>query len=76
MGRVVGQWSWVLLLWRPGLSNWNTLYKFVLPQSSRPSYAPGCAKEELMLLVLCLPFTWADLSRCWLHLLGATDAST
>lgn len=76
VSRLLGLWTWNLMVWRPGLSVLGAVYEFVESQSKAPRYIPSKVHHELFLLVCLAPMVWSDLTRGWDDLLGAVDAST
>ena len=76
LARVLGAWTWELLLRRPALSALKHSYRFVerfLYQPARPLWP--CVARELFVLTALSPLLTVDLQAPWADHIIATDAS-
>jgi hypothetical protein len=75
MARVVGKWTWVLLLRRPALSCIQHAYRFIEVAGSRSFQLWPSVRKELYALLGLLPMLYVDLSSSWSTKMVASDAS-
>lgn len=75
VSKMVGQWTWAMLLWRPSLSNFDALYHYAGSQSRAPMYFNDRCRGEILLAVCSAPMLWCDLTQTWSELFCCTDAS-
>ena len=77
LARVVGAWTWQLLLRRPALTALKHCYRFVNRYMDRPPRLLWpCVARELTVLTALSPLLAVDLRASWSVRLLATDASS
>jgi hypothetical protein len=73
--KILGLWTWQLMLLRPGLSIIHRLYAFINIVGDRDGVLWHSARLELQSLLTVLPLLQVSLSDDWYPRLIATDAS-
>jgi hypothetical protein len=73
--KILGLWTWQLMLLRPGLSIIHRLYAFINIVGDRDGVLWRSARLELQSLLTVLPLLQVSLSDDWYPRLIATDAS-
>jgi hypothetical protein len=75
MERLVGRWTWVMLLRRPLLSVFSRVYQYIRSKGGKCRRLWGSVARELQLAVDLVPFLFADLRAQASDLVVAVDAS-
>lgn len=75
VSRVVGSWTWFMMLNRPLLSVFKNVYRFIVIANSRSIQLWPSVRKELALVLCLAPLMSCDLSGAFVPVLGATDAS-
>ena len=73
--RVVGLWTWQLMLARPALSVLHYCYRYIEIRKHKSEVLWNSVKQELVMLLSLLPLLRVSLADGWYPLLVATDAS-
>jgi hypothetical protein len=76
MQRVIGSWTWALLLRRPLLSTFQWVYRFALKAGLRKFKMWDCVLWELKVVCGLAPLLFMKLNRNVLPICLATDASS
>ena len=75
MSRLVGKWTWPVLVCRPALSVFSAVYRFIQAAGCRVFEIWGSVKRELQVMMGLAPLLFASLASEWLPSVVATDAS-
>ena len=72
---IVGRWTWVMLIARPALACFSSVYHFMRCAGRRKFVIWGSVVRELYIVACLSPLFISDLSSCWFPEVVATDAS-
>gem|GEM_PF-4462442 len=75
MARLVGRWTWAMLVNRPALSAFNAVYRFIRVADRRCFDIWPTVRTELKVAIGFAPLLFATLSSPWFDRVVATDAS-
>ena len=75
LGRVLGSWTWCLMLRRPALSVLQESYRYVQCADRRPFTLWHTVRQELICLMALTPLLQTDMSAPFCPVAYATDAS-
>ena len=75
MERIVGKWTWAILVRRPALSVFNAVYRFIQVAGSKLFTLWPSVERELHIIMRLAPILFASLSSPWLDRIVASDAS-
>ena len=73
--RVVGLWTWQLMLARPALSIFHSAYRYMHVAGEREGQLWSSVRSELVTMLSILPLLRISMSDDWYPRLVATDAS-
>lgn len=76
MARLVGHWTWVVLVRRPALSVFNAVYRFVAAAGHRVRRLWPSVRSELHAICALAPLLWTSVNDDWFDKVVAFDAST
>lgn len=76
MARLLGHWTWPMLLRRPSLSVFNAVYRFVVAAGSRVRRLWPSVRNELHAICALAPLLWTSVNDDWFDKVVAFDAST
>jgi hypothetical protein len=75
MQKLIGLWTWQLLIVRPGLSILQNVYRFIRVIGDTDSVLWPSVRQELIALIAVLPLLRISMVSRWSSTLVATDAS-
>ena len=76
LSRVVGSWTWLMLIRRPLLSVFASVYDFMESSAHRPSWLPSSVISELRAAIALSPLLQVDMKMAVNPTVIASDAST
>ena len=76
LARIVGRWTWAMLVRRPALSTFSSVYRFI-ESAGRAAFAlwPSVARE-LRVAIGLAPLLFASIAEGWCPQVVASDASS
>ena len=76
LSRLLGKWTWALLVRRPALAAFSAVYTFVQKSGSRVFSLWPSVRRELQVMCGLAPLLFVSLEAPWFPKLCAVDAST
>lgn len=76
LSRVVGHWTWIVLVRRPALSVFNNVYQFAAAAGRRVKPLWPSVRRELQIVCAIAPLLWASVNNNWFDRAIAFDASS
>jgi hypothetical protein len=75
LSRIVGKWTWSMLVFRPALSIFNSVYRFIESSDRICFKLWTTVRYELECCIGIAPLLWSSLDNPWWDKVIATDAS-
>lgn len=76
LAALVGRWTWIMLVTRPGLACFAAVYRFMQCAGRRVFRLWGTVARELYIVTCLSPLFLTSLSSAWYPQVFATDASS
>lgn len=75
LAKLIGKWTWAMLLFRPALSIFDSVYRFIQTSDRLCFKLWSSVRYELECVIGIAPLLWSSLDNPWWDQVIATDAS-